>query len=153
MQNGKNPYQVLGVTPNASKAEIQAAYRELAGKYQPSNFAGNPLADLAADKLNEINEAYDELIGANNYSQTNRSNTYQTGGQQTYGQTPTGQYGQQYQAADPCSGQQPYQQRDYGYTTNNYYNGYQRSCCGDLSLLCCLDSCCECMGGDLCTCC
>lgn len=151
MQNGKNPYQVLGVSPHADQAEIKQAYRNLAGKYQASNFIGNPLAELAAEKLAEINEAYDELMGANSYSKTANDSAYQTNNyQQTYSKMPNEQYGSHYQAADPCSNQ-PYQQRDYGYNMNRPYS--QRSCLGDLSLLCCLDSCCECMGGDLCTCC
>lgn len=147
MQNGKNPYQVLGISPNADKAQIKAAYRALAGKYQPSNFVGNPLADLAAEKLAEINEAYDELMGANSYSNTAQERSYQ---QDANYQQNNGNYNSSYQPADPCSNQQ-YQQRDYGYNMNRPYA--QRSCLSDLSLLCCLDSCCECMGGDLCTCC
>lgn len=150
MRNGKNPYQVLGVAMNADKAEIKAAYRRLASKYQVSNYQDNPLADLAQEKLDEINEAYDELMGANNYSKTaNEKSSYQA--EDNYRSNNRQQFNQQqYQAADPCTGR-PYQQQDYGYNMNRAYG--QRSCCTDLSLLCCLDSCCECMGGDLCTCC
>jgi curved DNA-binding protein CbpA len=57
----KNPYTVLGVSPNATDEEIRAAYRELAKKYHPDNYANSPLADLASEKMKEINAAYDEI--------------------------------------------------------------------------------------------
>ena len=57
----RDPYEVLGVSPNADDGEIKRAYRELARKYHPDNFQNNPLADLAEEKMKEINEAYDAI--------------------------------------------------------------------------------------------
>ena len=57
----RDPYEVLGVKPGASDDEIKRAYRELARKYHPDNYQNNPLADLAEEKMKEINEAYDAL--------------------------------------------------------------------------------------------
>ena len=54
-----DPYRVLGVSPSASDDEIKKAYRDLARKYHPDNYHDNPLADLAQEKMKEINEAYD----------------------------------------------------------------------------------------------
>jgi len=56
-----DPYAVLGVQRTATEAEIRAAYRELVAKYHPDRHQGNPLEDLAAAKLAEINRAYEIL--------------------------------------------------------------------------------------------
>ena len=56
-----DPYSVLGVSRNATDDEIKKAYRALARKYHPDNYHDNPLADLAQEKMQEINEAYDAI--------------------------------------------------------------------------------------------
>lgn len=56
-----DPYKVLGVDRNASDEDIKKAYRELARKYHPDNYANTPLADLAGEKMKEINEAYETI--------------------------------------------------------------------------------------------
>ena len=56
-----DPYVTLGVSRSASDEEIKKAYRELARKYHPDNYANNPLADLAQEKMKEINEAYSQI--------------------------------------------------------------------------------------------
>lgn len=56
-----DPYQTLGVAETASDEEIKKAYRELARKYHPDNYHDNPLADLAQEKMKEINAAYEEI--------------------------------------------------------------------------------------------
>ena len=58
----KDPYSILGVGKDATDEEIKSAYRNLARKYHPDNFDdGNPLKDLANEKMQEINAAYDEI--------------------------------------------------------------------------------------------
>ncbi|MGL5245099.1 MAG: J domain-containing protein [Sarcina sp.] len=68
-----NPYEILGVKPNATKEEIKAAYRKLAKQYHPDQYENNPLKDLAAEKMIAINEAYDLLI-KDNKENVNSSN-------------------------------------------------------------------------------
>ncbi len=61
----RDPYSVLGIDKNASEEEIKAAYREKARKYHPDNFGDNPAAaELATEKMQEINEAYDNIINS-----------------------------------------------------------------------------------------
>ncbi len=56
-----NPYEVLGVSETATDEEIKSAYRKLAKKYHPDNYTDSPLADVAEQKMKEINEAYDAI--------------------------------------------------------------------------------------------
>ncbi|MBR3289897.1 MAG: J domain-containing protein [Clostridia bacterium] len=58
----KDAYEVLGVSRTATDDEIKEAYRELARKYHPDSYADNPLSDLAKEKMQEINDAYDTII-------------------------------------------------------------------------------------------
>ncbi len=56
-----DPYKVLGVSQSASDEEIKDAYRKLAKKYHPDQYAESPLKELADEKMKEINEAYDAI--------------------------------------------------------------------------------------------
>lgn len=58
----KDPYKVLGISPNATNEEVKAAYKALAKKYHPDNYADSPISDIAEEKMQEINEAYDEIL-------------------------------------------------------------------------------------------
>ena len=202
----RNPYEVLGVTPNASNDEIKKAYRQLSKKYHPDSYVDNPLADLAEEKFKEVQAAYDEIMkqrqGGGGYS-------YYGGGQQSYGNnsqdTPELQtvrsyinarrfhealtmlanmsnrnatwyyysaisnmgignnlvaveHAKQAAAMEPGNMEyvnfanqmqfrsQQYQNRGYNYGRQSYGTG--NLCCD----LWCLDTMCECMGGDLCAC-
>ena len=54
----KSPYDVLGVSPGASKEEVTKAYRKLAKKYHPDLNPGNKSAEK---KMSEINAAYEAI--------------------------------------------------------------------------------------------
>lgn len=77
-----DPYRVLGVSPNATDDEVKSAYRELAKKYHPDNYVNNPLADLAGEKMKEINEAYDQITKDRRQGRTSGS---VQGGYSSYG--------------------------------------------------------------------
>jgi len=51
-------YSVLGVARNASQAEIQKAYRDLARKYHPDM---NPNDKTAKKKFQKVQAAFDVL--------------------------------------------------------------------------------------------
>jgi len=57
----RDPYQVLGISSSATDEEVKKAYRNLARKYHPDNYHDNPLADLAQERMKEINEAYEAI--------------------------------------------------------------------------------------------
>lgn len=56
-----NPYQVLGVSPNADKEEIRSAYLALVKKYHPDRYQDSALKAQAEEKMKQINAAYDML--------------------------------------------------------------------------------------------
>lgn len=74
----KDPYVVLGVSRNATDDEIKKAYRALAKKYHPDNYADSNFAELAEEKMKEINEAYDAI-------QNERSGKGSSSSSYTYG--------------------------------------------------------------------
>ena len=105
----RDPYQVLGVPSTATDEEVKKAYRDLARKYHPDNYHDNPLADLAQERMKEINEAYDTIMsersgktgaGAGSTGQSYNGQTYgqSYGGQRTYAGPNAALYAQVRQA-------------------------------------------------------
>ena len=78
-----NPYEVLGVSPQASEKEIKDAYRRMAKRYHPDL---HPNDVEAAAMMNKINSAYKQIknsgyAGANGnngkYSETRRGDGFE----------------------------------------------------------------------------
>ena len=90
----RDPYSVLGVSPNATDEEIKKAYRRLSRKYHPDANINNPDKAAAEEKFKEVQAAYDQIVKAKEnhtsaYGYDDRS--YNQGG--AYGQNPFGGFG------------------------------------------------------------
>ncbi|HEY9597272.1 MAG TPA: DnaJ domain-containing protein, partial [Cyanophyceae cyanobacterium] len=55
-------YEILGLQPGASQADIKQAYRNLAKNWHPDRFSDAPqLKQKAEEEIKKINEAYQYL--------------------------------------------------------------------------------------------
>jgi DnaJ like chaperone protein len=56
-------YSILGVSPNASEAEIKKAYRKMAVEYHPDkvSYLGEDVQQAAKEKFQKINQAYEAI--------------------------------------------------------------------------------------------
>lgn len=92
----KDPYQVLGVSRDATDEQISKAYKKLAKKYHPDLNPGNAQAE---EKMREINAAYDAIRSGNASGYNNTyNNSYNTRTNYGYGNAYGNYYGgEQYQ--------------------------------------------------------
>lgn len=117
-----DPYQVLGISRNASEEEIKKAYRNKAKQYHPDLHPNDP---VAAQKMNEVNEAYDMLKNPEKYerkrAQEQQQNAYRqqstnSGGYQSY----YGNNGYSQRSSD----QDYYGGGFYGFNFNDFFNAF-----------------------------
>ena len=104
----RDPYEVLGVSRNASEDEIKSAYRKLAKKYHPDLHPGDKECEK---KMNEINAAYDQIKNPQAQRQS-----YQSSSQSGYGSSGYDPFGFGY---DPFGGYQQRQQYNTQYETRD----------------------------------
>lgn len=61
----ENPYDILGVSRDASPDEVKKAYRKKAREAHPDL---NPDDPTAAERMNKVNEAYDRIMNPEKYA-------------------------------------------------------------------------------------
>ena len=114
-----DPYKVLGLEPDASDEDVKRAYRRLAKKYHPDLNPGDP---VAARKMQEVNEAYEQIKNPEKFRQPNAGGYYDPFGgygSQHYGE----EQGDQYQKA----AYQYMRFRRYGEALNALQNSTERN--------------------------
>ena len=80
----RDPYQVLGVSPNADDEEIKKAYRALVRKYHPDKYQDSDLKDVASEKMKEVNAAYEAIQQMRANGGSHNGNGGQGGSEQQY---------------------------------------------------------------------
>ena len=73
-------YKILGVSPTDSDEKIKEAYRELVKQYHPDNYPQSPMSEIAAEKMAEVNAAFDDIMnmrrGGGNATEASSYNNY-----------------------------------------------------------------------------
>ena len=110
-----DPYQILGITPNASDDEVKKAYRNLCRKYHPDKNPGNQAAE---DMFKIVQEAYETIMDQRKNG--GAAGGYGTSGYGSYnGGTGAGGYsGFGYGAGNQAAGQEA----SYYQAAANYIN-------------------------------
>ena len=72
----RDPYEVLGISRNASEEDIKKAYKSLSRKYHPDANINNPHKEEAEEKFKEIQQAYQQIM-----KERTEGYSYQNGGQ------------------------------------------------------------------------
>jgi molecular chaperone DnaJ len=67
--NFLNPYNILGVTPQASKEEIRIAYQNILNKYSSTESLNIDEQNLAEDTISQANLAYDAIVNGGIYKE------------------------------------------------------------------------------------
>lgn len=80
-----NPYEVLGLSRNASEEEIKKAYKNLSRKYHPDANINNPHKEEAEERFKEIQQAYQQIM-------KERTEGYSYGGSSYYGNAGNGSF-------------------------------------------------------------
>ena len=118
----RNLYEILGVDKSASDKEIKKAYRKLAIKYHPDKQTGKSEEEQkeAAEKMQEINLAYETLSDASKREHYDTYGTVDGNGQQMSGEG--------FSAEEIFRHMQEQMDNGFGdfFNNNNYYNSQEQ---------------------------
>ena len=89
-----NPYQILGISSDATDDEVKKAYRTLSKKYHPDANINNPNQAAYTEKFKEVQTAYKTIMDDRKRGFTNR----------TYGNTQGAGYNGQSQSSYQYNG-------------------------------------------------
>ena len=88
-EGNMDPYQVLGVSRNATDEDIKKAYRKLSRKYHPDANVNNPNKAQAEEQFKRVQQAYKQVMDERNgTSYQSGSGSYSQG---SYGHGSAGQ--------------------------------------------------------------
>lgn len=87
----RDPYDVLGVTRDATDDEIKKAYRTLSRRYHPDANIDNPNKEQAEERFKEVQQAYEAIQnGKTGYGGYGPGSSYGSGGYSSGGYSSGG---------------------------------------------------------------
>lgn len=70
-----DPYQILGISQNATDEQVKQAYNVMQRKYHPDNYDDSNMKKFASEKLQEATDAFDSIMNERRKTQAkNNSN-------------------------------------------------------------------------------
>lgn len=89
-----DPYEILGVSRDATTDEIKKAYRKLSRKYHPDANINNPNAAEAEEKFKAVQQAYEQIMDEKEHGGRFSGSHYGPGSSRSSGGFGGGSYGQ-----------------------------------------------------------
>lgn len=111
-----NPYEILGVSYDATDEEIKKAYRQLSRKYHPDANINNPNKDAYEEKFKEVQQAYKTIMDQRQGKGQNAADDFWGFGQAGFGQAGYGTAGGRAETQD-----EQYLRSALNYIQNGYY--------------------------------
>ncbi len=88
-----DPYQILGMSRDASDDEIKKAYRKLSRQYHPDSNIDNPNKEQAEEKFKQVQAAYKQIIYERQHPYSGAGSSGSYGGSRAGASGSNGTYG------------------------------------------------------------